>query len=168
LRRITGFQLPGGWGLQWQPEPSDADAARRVVAFLERRRVLFSTHTSEVPEECVTSVLAIADMLTEVLGEATTGRNLVGPLRMMRGACLTFLTRVGATEDRHDPKAGKRRLYREESWRMYDYAFGEALGELRAVVGLQVAMLAEGYNLDIDGYLAHDLARILPRDPESE
>lgn len=41
---------------------------------------------------------------------------------------------------------------------MHDYRFGEALGELRAGVGLQVAIIAASYGLDVED----DLARTLP------
>jgi hypothetical protein len=41
---------------------------------------------------------------------------------------------------------------------MYDYWFGEALGELRGRVGLQVAIIAASYGLEVED----DLARTLP------
>ncbi len=41
---------------------------------------------------------------------------------------------------------------------MHDYWFGEALGELRVGVGLQVAIIAASYELDVED----DLARTLP------
>ena len=41
---------------------------------------------------------------------------------------------------------------------MHDYWFGEALGELRAGVGLQIAVIAAAYGLDVED----DLARVLP------
>ncbi len=33
---------------------------------------------------------------------------------------------------------------------MHDYFFGEALGELRSGVGLQVAIISAAYGLDVD------------------
>jgi len=61
-----------------------------------------------------------------------------------------FLERVGASEDRHDDQAGRRHLVRESRWSMHDYWFGEALGELRAAVGLQAAIIAASYGLDVE------------------
>lgn len=40
---------------------------------------------------------------------------------------------------------------------MHDYFFGEALGELRSGVGLQVAIIAAAYGLDVDDALADTL-----------
>ena len=45
---------------------------------------------------------------------------------------------------------------------MHDYWFGEALGELRAGVGLQVAIIAAAYGLDVED----DLASVLPQPDE--
>lgn len=73
----------------------------------------------------------------------------------MRRYCVRFLDRVGATET-HD--GASRRLFHEPHWRMHDYFFGEALGELRAGVGMQVAIIAASFGLDVED----DLAQTLP------
>ena len=76
--------------------------------------------------------------------------------RHVIGQVERFLERVDANE--MDPAASSRHLFRESRWRMHDYWFGEALGELRAGVGLQVAIIAASYGLDVED----DLARTLP------
>jgi hypothetical protein len=45
---------------------------------------------------------------------------------------------------------------------MHDYEFGQALGELRACIGLQVALLAGGYGIAVGEPLAGALACVLP------
>lgn len=76
----------------------------------------------------------------------------------MRRYCLRFLERVGGNEDRGDGAAAGRHLFREPRWSMHDYWFGEALGKLRSGVGLQVAIIAASFGLDVED----DLARQLP------
>ena len=148
-RQITVFEVPFiGGGVQWNTTEREVDRVRRVIVELEPRRVLFSTYTNEVPEQCVASVIQIRDMLTSVLSEPGNSRELAGSLRLMRGACVTFLIRVGASEDPADLEDGRRRLFRHEHWHMHDYHFGEALGELHAVMGIQAAILANGLGLD--------------------
>jgi hypothetical protein len=49
---------------------------------------------------------------------------------------------------------------------MHDYWFGEALGELRTGVALQVAIIAKAFGLDVD--VEDDLAKVLPNPDESE
>lgn len=83
LSRVNGVSCPI-FGVSWNPATADIEVARRVIAFVEVRRVLFSSYTNEVPEHCVTSVLQIRDFLTEVIGEGRIADELSGPLRLMR------------------------------------------------------------------------------------
>jgi hypothetical protein len=120
--RVNGVSTPI-FGVSWTPPTVDVDVARRVVAFIETRRVLFSSYTNEVPEECVQSVVAIRSFLSDVIGAGGIADELVEPLRLMRRYCVRFLERVGATEDRRDPEAPGRHLFREPRWSMHDYWF---------------------------------------------
>lgn len=57
-----------------------------------------------------------------------------------------------------DQRGARRHLFRDAQWRMNDYWFGEALGELRSGVGMQVAVVAAAFGLDVED----DLAIVLP------
>ena len=154
VNRVNGVSCPI-FGISWEPGTADVELARKVIAFVETRRVLFSSYTSEVPEQCVTSVLEIRSFLSDVIGQGRVTDELCGPLRLMRRYCVRFLERVGATEV---PQGVGRHLFQDSHWRMHDYFFGEALGELRSGVGMQIAIIAASFGLDVED----DLAQTLP------
>lgn len=129
---------------------------RRVITFLESRRVLYMGYPAEMPDQCVESVLAIREMLTEVLGAGGIAKKVEDPLRIMRRYCNHFLSRVGQSEDPHHPGFG-RRLFYDPRYRVPDYAFSEALGEFRSGIGLQVAILSATSGVDVEEPLANFL-----------
>jgi hypothetical protein len=66
--RLTGISTPIG-GVSWTPPTPDIEVARRVLTFLEDRRVLYDPMEAEVAAHCIESVLQIRRFLTEVLAE---------------------------------------------------------------------------------------------------
>jgi hypothetical protein len=60
-----------------------------------------------------------------VIGDGGIGPQLREPLRLIRRYCVRFLDRVGASEDRRDPGAATRYLFREHRWRMHDFIAGD-------------------------------------------
>jgi hypothetical protein len=97
IGRVNGISTPI-FGISWTPTTVDVSVARKVVAFVETRRVLFSTYTNEVPDECVASVLQIREFLTAVVGDSGIAEQLREPARLRRRYCIRFLERVGANE----------------------------------------------------------------------
>ena len=92
--RLTGISTPLV-GVSWQPTDLEVSAARRVIAFLEDRRVLYAPEEMEMPEHCVRSVLEIRHFLSGELGKLETKSEFAASLRAMRAACRKFLDRVG-------------------------------------------------------------------------
>jgi hypothetical protein len=159
LSRLTGLNL-GPFGAQWSPPEPEISKARRVLAELEDRRVLYNPSSLEVPEHCVESVIDIRRRLTAELCALDDGSPLASSLRAMRASCRKFLDHVQAAGP--DLVESARHHGHWASW-----DFNAALGELRGVFGVHVAQIAAVYRLDVE----EGLASILPHvddDPSNE
>jgi hypothetical protein len=143
--RLTGISCPI-FGISWEPSESEIEIARRVIAYLEDRRVLYVPHELEVPRHCVRSVLEMRRRLTGEIGDLGDNSDLAGHLRAMRKACRKFLSVVqrnpGVVE--HGAVHGH--------WA--NRVFNSALGELRGVVGVHLVQIAAKHGLDVEDHLA--------------
>ena len=144
--RFSGFTI-GPFGAQWTPKPSDAEVARRVLRFLEDRRILYNDYAWEEPGHCVQSVLDIRRFLTNEITSLKDVSDLLGPLRVMRAACRKFLDTM--------QQDGERRVRVHHG--LDSFGFYSALGEFRGAIGPQVALLAGHYQIDVEDELAQTL-----------
>lgn len=147
IARLTGLSTPV-FGVAWNPPEADIAVARRVLSYLEDRRVLYNPDAMEVPEHCVESVLQIRRQLTGEIGDLMTDSELGASLRAMRAACRKFLDTVGVGGRSEIVHFGAQRGH-WASWK-----FTGALGELRGVFGVHVARIAAQHGLDVEGGLA--------------
>jgi hypothetical protein len=154
--RLTGISTPMG-GASWQPIEMEVSAARRVITFLEDRRVLYAPDELEVPEHCVHSVLEIRHFLSGELGKLGAGSEFASNLRAMRAACRKFLERVG-TDGREVV------LYANHHGHWASWTFYSALGEMRGTFGVHLAKIAAEFRLDVEDRLA----AILPASVEGD
>jgi hypothetical protein len=154
LSRITGFSVPV-FGVSWNPPEPEVAVARRVLAFLEDRRVLYNPYHLEVAEQCVDSVVEIRGFLTGIIGQLGSDSTLAEHLRGIRAACRAFLD---------DTSPGARRILRPHWGGPFESSFFTTLGELRARIGVHVAAIAVMHGLDVEG----ELASVLPAAPTSD
>jgi hypothetical protein len=154
--RLTGFSTPIV-GVSWLPAELEVSAARRVIAFLEDRRVLYEPGQMEVPSHCVQSVLEIRHRLSDELGKLDSNSELAASLRAMRAACRKFLGRVG-TDDRDVIH------FANDHGHYASWTFYGALGELRGTFGLHLAKIAAAFKLDVED----NLASILPANADTD
>jgi hypothetical protein len=142
--RLTGIGSP--WvSAQWNPPPAQRAVAKRVIALLEDKRVLYANYAWEEPRHCALSVLDIREALTQELGNLEPGIEIADTLRALRAACRKFLTAMGSEDGAGRPR------YRD------DRDFLTALGEFRAVVGVHTAIIAAKFGVPVEGELASTL-----------
>jgi hypothetical protein len=148
--RLTGFSVPI-FGVSWNPPVSHITVARRVIRFLEDRRVLYNPNQMEDLRHCIQSVIEIRHLLTSELSGLTEDEGLPQNLHAMRAACRKFLDTV------QDP--GQKVIpYENYANEVKGWVFRRALGEMRGVIGIHVAALATQYGIDVEG----ELESILP------
>jgi hypothetical protein len=146
--RFTGFSTPV-FGASWNPPEPERAIARRVIAFLEDRRVLYNPYHIEIDDQVTHSVVDIRRFLTDEIGALDVQSELNAHLRAIRAACRRYLDETGPGSHRLDLPP----------WRgPFEFGFFLQLGELRAAVGEHVAAIAVMYGLDVEG----DLADVLP------
>jgi len=138
-----------GFSLNWEKVPGDKDVARRVITYLEDRRLLFGERHTNDQMHCVDSAIGIRNFLTHEIANARPGKSLEASLRAIRAACRNFVEAAG-------PNA---RNFRYEDGPRTD-RFSLALGELHTLVGLHLAVIADQYGLEVE----EDLRQILPPD----
>lgn len=99
LSRLTGINVPA-FGVSCHPPEAERTVARRVMTFMEDRRVLYAPSEMEVPEHCVRSVLEIRSHLTTEFDSPNDTSELAVTLRALRAACREFLDTDHQDEDR--------------------------------------------------------------------
>lgn len=141
-----------GFGTSWDISNAERDEVRKMLAFLEDRRVLYVPHNLEVPGEVERSVQEIRKRCTDALGIVSERSPSLKAIRAMRAACRRFL---------EEPHADFRNYQSRDHGRFQDQlGFFAALGELRSRIGIQIAALASWYEIEIEP----ELASILPPD----
>jgi hypothetical protein len=164
LARVTGLQA-GGWGASWKPAEADVMRARRVISFLENRRVLYCPTELELPGHCIQSVFDIRRFLDDELQRLPMGREIEATLKALRADCRKFTSRL---QDPHHNVLQTAQSHRQLSG--YDsWIFGPALGEPRGVFGVHIALVAARFHLDVGAELVSILpSRDLVTDSESQ
>lgn len=89
----------------------------------------------EVPDHCIRSVLEIRAMLTHELGQLTSTNELADSLRALRAACRKFLDTIQPRQHLIDQ-------YGFSYGHSANWVFLGALGEMRGVFGVHLAILA--------------------------
>lgn len=92
LNRLTGISCPV-FGVSWNPVDTERSIARRIIIFLEPRRVLYSAYDYESVCPCITSVTDIKNYLTSELQNIDEQSELNAYVRSMRNACNKFLSK---------------------------------------------------------------------------
>ncbi len=151
INRISGLSIPV-FGVQWNPIEPEITKARRIITFLEDRRVLYTPGSMKVAEHCVESVIEIRRFLTTELGTLDSNTELAKHLRAMRAACRKFLNEISDNDNRKIINYARHQGH-WASWKFY----GD-LGLMRGIFGLRIALIASSYGLDVEG----ELSTILP------
>lgn len=137
--RITGA---GPWSLQWEYLETNRDVARRVLADLEDRRVLFYSHGREDPEYCRRSADEIRRLMKRELSAVEQGDDMDRALRAIRNAARDFIDQAG-------PES--------QFFLSNMVAFWKALEDMRIAMAPYIRGMATAYSVLIDHVLDESL-----------
>ena len=154
--RLTGFSTPV-FGASWVAPPAERQVAAALLAQLEDRRVLYNPSDAESPMHCVTSVIEIRRLLSGSLAQLENKGVLADHLRALATASRRFLDRV---QSRDDPDY--RAVNSSGHWRSWEFL--DALGQMRGIFGVHLAIVAARYSLEVHG----GLVAILPDEARSD
>ncbi len=147
--RITGISVPI-FGISWNPPTPDVVVAKKVINFLEDRRVLYNPYELELPKSCIRSIQEIRNFLTQQLDNVDSGSELGRSLKAMRSACRKLLDRFEEVEDQgysHYSSA-------------FSMSFFSSVGELRGIFGLHIGKILACHGLNCES----NLLTIIPFD----
>lgn len=137
--RVTGV---GPWSVQWEYLETNRDVARRVLADLEDRRVLFYSHGREDPEYCRRSAAEIRQLMTSELSAVGQGDDMDRALRAIRNAARDFIDQAG-------PKS--------HHFLADMVTFWKALEDMRIAMAPYIRGMATAYGVLIDHVLDENL-----------
>jgi hypothetical protein len=83
---INGISCPV-FGVSWTPPNRELEVARKIIIYLEDRRILYSPYEMESPNHCMNSIIQIREFLTITIGELKSTSKLSEILRGMRASC---------------------------------------------------------------------------------
>lgn len=150
MSHFTGISCPI-FGVSWNPSIPEINIAKKIIVFLEDRRVLFNPYYLEVFEQCIDSVLEIRKFLTNILIELINSKELKEHVEAMRAACRKFLDK---TNDKHG--AIHHNIY--FPGRNNGENFFIVLGDFRTELGFRIGLIAMMFGLDLND----ELSSILP------
>jgi hypothetical protein len=139
--RLTGI---GPWSVQWEKKDDDAEILRRVINLLADRRLLWQDFSLEIQEQCVESASTVRKKLGEHMDNPEIGELLADRLAVLQRHFRDFMTEVGSDDDR----------WRRHSSPIATDPFSEALGRLRALVGVELGGLAAYFDVPVPDQLA--------------
>lgn len=146
--RGTKIKLKGisffGVGASWEITNNDRDAIRALLAYLDDRRALYVPTQLEIEADVRWSVEDIRKRCTEALEKLGEGSPAAPHVRAIRQACRRYMTQERPEYPNLMPRGPE--ISHQAGWLI-------ALGELRAVVGFHIGVLATAYDIDLEDEL---------------
>jgi len=145
ISRLTGISCPI-FGVSWNPPANQRAIAKKIITYLESKRVLYEDLKDEFACSCVESVLEIKGFLTNQISDINENSELENYVRGMRNACNTFLSKCHVEKE-------KRCVYCHPGT-IENMMFTVALGQLREAFGIMVGQVSKAFGIDVEDLLA--------------
>jgi hypothetical protein len=157
-RRVTGLSCPI-FGIEWNPPLPESETARKVIVYLEDKRVLYNPYEMESPSHCMESVIQMREYLTSSIADLSAASKLSETLRGMRASCRRFLDKTQA-EWYFDKKKGRI----EKLGMSGEIKFYNDMGVFRGEMGVFIVHILIMYGIDCESDLLKIVPLTLPED----
>lgn len=127
------------------PPDTERSIARRIIIFLEPRRVLYSAYDYESVHPCTTPIAETKNYLTSELQNIDDPSELNTYVRSMRNTCNKFLNKCSDKKEF--------RCYACQPGNIDNWIFTSAIGELRGVFDVMIRQIAKAYGTDNSGVI---------------
>ncbi len=135
----TGFSIPL-FGVSWEYTDSEKKGVQELLFFLETKRILVNPIEMEIKDWCEQSAIEIKKELNTLLSKCNYSENTVECIRLMIGACNTFLDDASTIDVNGI-------IYKNQKGDWENNRFSSAMKKFRKTFRYNINSLASTFNL---------------------
>ena len=140
--KITGVSSPVG-GISWTYSESEEEKFRKLLCYLESKRLIVNPIEMELPDQCIQSAVEIKQFIVKMLCDFQFSREGEFLLKELCAACNDFLNGI-------DPRKLPQIIYKNDKGDWIDANFSSSMKTFRRKFRSNIKMMEEKYKLSFE------------------